>query len=108
MSEPLQSPQRRLLQAAAYIAVVAWGIRAASHILYLVLIALLFAYVFRGNGESLKHTETIALGLSASGLKEPPDFSRSIRGKVLSFGGYCAPYCALPTVMPRADPQCSP
>jgi AI-2 transport protein TqsA len=46
MSEPLPSRQRRLLQAAAYIVVVAWGIRAASHILYLVLIALLFAYVF--------------------------------------------------------------
>ena len=46
MSEPSPSLQRRYLQAAAYIVVVAWGIKAASHILYLILIALLFAYVF--------------------------------------------------------------
>jgi len=46
MSESLPSLQRRFLQAAAYIVLVAWGIRAASHILNLVLIALLFAYVF--------------------------------------------------------------
>ena len=39
-----QSPMR-LLQAAAYIVVVAWGIRAASHILSIIFIALLFAYV---------------------------------------------------------------
>jgi predicted PurR-regulated permease PerM len=35
----------RLLQAAAYVVVVAWGIRAASHILSMILIALLFTYV---------------------------------------------------------------
>jgi len=46
MSEPVQSVAGRLLQAAAYIVIVAWGIRAASHIVYLILVALLFAYVF--------------------------------------------------------------
>ena len=46
MSEPAPSLQMRYLQAAAYIGIVAWLIRAASHILYVVLIALLFAYVF--------------------------------------------------------------
>ncbi len=35
----------RSLQAAAYIVVVAWGIRAASHILLLLLISIFFAYV---------------------------------------------------------------
>jgi len=44
MSEPLQSRQRRLAvsRSAAYAVIVAWGIRAASHILSVVLIALLF------------------------------------------------------------------
>ena len=46
MSESSPSLQRRYLEAAAYIVVVAWGIMAASHILYLILVALLFAYVF--------------------------------------------------------------
>jgi AI-2 transport protein TqsA len=46
MTEPVPSVAARLLKAAAYIVVVAWGIRTASHILYLILIALLFAYVF--------------------------------------------------------------
>jgi len=45
MRETLPSPQQRLLQGAAFIVIVAWGIREASHILYLILIALLFAYV---------------------------------------------------------------
>jgi len=45
MSGSLPS-HRRLLHAAAQIVIVAWGIRTASHILYLILIALLFAYVF--------------------------------------------------------------
>jgi AI-2 transport protein TqsA len=35
----------RLVQSAAYIVVVAWGIKAASHILSIILIALLLAYV---------------------------------------------------------------
>jgi predicted PurR-regulated permease PerM len=35
----------RVLQAAAYVVVVAWGIKAASHILSIVLIALLLSYV---------------------------------------------------------------
>jgi AI-2 transport protein TqsA len=39
------SPPLRLLQAAAYVVVVAWGIKAASHLLSVVLIALLLTYV---------------------------------------------------------------
>jgi len=48
-SEPLPLRQQRVmrvLQAAAYVVLVAWGIRTTSHILFLVLLSLLFAYVF--------------------------------------------------------------
>ena len=68
MSEPLPSRQRRLLQAAAYIVVVAWGVKAASHILCLILIALLFAYVFLPFPKWLMHRfrlrRSSALGLT--------------------------------------------
>ena len=45
MIDRLDSPPLRLLQAAAYVVVVAWGIKAASHPLSVVLIALLLTYV---------------------------------------------------------------
>jgi AI-2 transport protein TqsA len=49
ISETLPARQQRvmrLLQAAACIALIAWGIRTASHILYLILLSLLMAYMF--------------------------------------------------------------
>lgn len=64
MSEPLPSRLGRLLQAAAYIVVVAWGISAASHILYLVLLALLFAYVFLPFPKWLMHRFRLRQGLA--------------------------------------------
>lgn len=45
MIEHSTSPPLRLLQAAAYVVVVAWGIKSASHLLSVVLIALLLTYV---------------------------------------------------------------
>ena len=45
MIERSTSPPLRLLQAAAYVVVVAWGIKAAAHPLSVVLIALLLTYV---------------------------------------------------------------
>lgn len=45
MIERSTSPPLRLLQSAAYVVVVAWGIKAASHLLSVVLIALLLTYV---------------------------------------------------------------
>lgn len=45
MYEPLPSRQQHLLQVAAYFSIVAWGIRTASHILSVVLLALLVAYI---------------------------------------------------------------
>lgn len=43
--EGTTSTALRLLQGAAYVVLVAWGIRAASHVLSIVLIALLLTYV---------------------------------------------------------------
>jgi AI-2 transport protein TqsA len=67
-SKPLPSRQRRLLQAAAYV-VLAWGIWAASHILNLVLIALLAAYVFLPFPKWLMHRfrlrQSLAIALTA-------------------------------------------
>lgn len=69
MSEPLQSRQRRFLEAAAYAVVVAWGIRAASHILSVILIALLLAYIIRPFPNWLMHRfrlrKSLALVLTA-------------------------------------------
>ena len=69
MSEPLPSRQRRFLQSAAYAVIVAWGIRAASHILSVVLIALLLAYVIRPLPDWLMHRfrfrKSLALVLTA-------------------------------------------
>jgi AI-2 transport protein TqsA len=45
MDEPFPSRQQQVLQVAAYVAIVAWGIRTASHILSVVLLALLVAYI---------------------------------------------------------------
>lgn len=45
MIERLSSSPLRLLQAAAYVVVVAWGIKATSHLLSVILIALLLTYV---------------------------------------------------------------
>ena len=45
MIERSTSPPLRLLQSAAYVVVVAWGIKSASHLLSVVLIALLLTYV---------------------------------------------------------------
>jgi AI-2 transport protein TqsA len=45
MIESSSSRPLRLLQAAAYVVIVAWGIKAASHILSMVLISLLLSYV---------------------------------------------------------------
>ena len=44
MSETWPSPTARYLQVAAYIVIVAWGIRTASHMLSVILIALLLTY----------------------------------------------------------------
>jgi AI-2 transport protein TqsA len=69
MSEPVPSVAGRLLKSAAYIVVVAWGIRTASHILYLILIALLFAYVFLPFPKWLMHRfrlrQSLAIALTA-------------------------------------------
>jgi len=69
MSEPLPSRQRRALQAAAYVVLVGWGIRATSHILNLVLIALLAAYVFLPFSKWLMHRfrlrQSVAIALTA-------------------------------------------
>ena len=64
MSEPSQSRQRRFLQSAAYAVIVAWGIRAASHILSVVLIALLMAYVIRPLPDWLMHRFRLGKGLA--------------------------------------------
>ena len=69
MSEPMPSRQRRFLQSAAYAVIVAWGIRAASHILSVILIALLLAYVIRPLPDWLMHRfrlrKSLALVLTA-------------------------------------------
>jgi AI-2 transport protein TqsA len=68
MNEPVPSVAGRLLKAAAYIVVVAWGITAASHILYLSLVALLFAYVFLPFPKWLMHrfrlSQSLAIALT--------------------------------------------
>ena len=70
MSEPLPSRQRRVLQAAAYVALVAWGIMATSRILNLVLIALVAAYVFLPFSKWLMHRfrlrQSLAIALTAA------------------------------------------
>ena len=64
MSEPLQSRQRRFLQSAGYAVIVAWGIRTASHILSVILIALLLAYVIRPLPDWLMHRFRLGKGLA--------------------------------------------
>jgi AI-2 transport protein TqsA len=67
--ERLPSRQGRVLQAAAYVVLVAWGIRETSHILNLVLIALLAAYVFLPFPQWLMHRfrlrQSLAITLTA-------------------------------------------
>ena len=45
----------RLLQAAAYVVLVAWGIKAASHVLSIILIALLLTYAILPFPQWLMH-----------------------------------------------------
>ena len=70
----------RLLQLAAYVVIVAWGIKSASHILSVVLLSLLLAYIYlpipqwlmhrfqlrKGSAIGLTVTLVVALYLSAS------------------------------------------
>jgi len=69
MGGPLPSRQRRLLQSAAYVVLVASGIWAISHILNIVLIALLAAYVFLPFPKWLIHRfrvgQSLAIALTA-------------------------------------------
>src|SRR5258708_30720600 len=71
MSEPMPSRQQRFLQSAAYAVIVAWGIRAASHILSVILIALLLAYVIRPLPDWLMHRFGLRKSLA---LVLPPSF----------------------------------